>query len=131
MAKVLGIKVKESGDFTKTFKFLKNMKEKSWVKSLDKYGQRGVEALAAATPKDTGLTANSWKYEIEVTDSSINLRWYNTNVVKGFFNVALMLQYGHGTGTGGWVQGVDYINPALEPVFDKILGDMWEEVKSS
>lgn len=131
MPKSIDISVKEKGDFSKTFKFLKAMKEKHFLKSLDKYGQRGVEALAAATPKNTGLTANSWRYEIDVTDDTVNLRWYNTNVVKGYFNVALMLQYGHGTGTGGWVEGVDYITPALEPVFDKILGDMWEEVKSS
>ncbi len=131
MGKSISISVKEKGDFSKTFKFLKAMKEQKFLKSLDKYGQRGVIALSEATPKDSGLTANSWKYEIEVTDSTVNLRWYNTNVVKGYFNVALMLQYGHGTGTGGWVEGIDYINPALEPVFDEILGDMWEEVSSS
>lgn len=125
------IRLEEKGDFSKTFKFLKGLKEKSWKKSLDTYGRQGVEALRAVTPKDTGLTANSWHYEIIDFDDNVTIRWYNTNVKKGWYNVALMIQYGHGTGTGGWVQGVDYINPALSPIFEKMLRDIWVEVKNS
>lgn len=131
MAKEITIKLTESGSFQKTFKFLKTLKEKAFLKNLDKYGQKGVAALASATPVDSGLTANSWKYEIENTDGYLTIRWYNTNVIKGYFNVAIMLQYGHATGTGGWVQGRDYINPAIQPIFDKMAADMWIEVQNS
>lgn len=131
MAKNLVIHMTQKGDFNNTFRFLKAMKERSWLRNLDKYGQIGVEALKASTPKDSGLTANSWKYEIEDNGKRLYINWYNTNVVKGYFNVALMLQLGHGTKQGYWVKGVDYINPALKPVFDKIGADVWEEVKNS
>jgi len=131
MAKNLVIHMTQKGNFNNTFRFLKAMKERSWLRNLDKYGQIGVEALKAATPKNSGLTANSWKYEIADNGKSLYINWYNTNVVKGYFNVALMLQLGHGTKQGYWVKGVDYINPALAPVFDKIGADVWEEVKNS
>lgn len=131
MAKNLVIHMTQKGNFNNTFRFLKAMKERSWLRNLDKYGQIGVEALKAATPKNSGLTANSWKYEIADNGKSLYINWYNTNVVKGYFNVALMLQLGHGTKQGYWVKGVDYINPALTPVFDKIGADVWEEVKNS
>ena len=131
MAKNLVIHMTQQGNFNNTFRFLKAMKERSWLRNLDKYGQIGVEALKAATPKNSGLTANSWKYEIADNGKSLYINWYNTNVVKGYFNVALMLQLGHGTKQGYWVKGVDYINPALAPVFDKIGADVWEEVKNS
>lgn len=131
MAKNLVIHMTQKGNFNNTFRFLKAMKERTWLRNLDKYGQIGVEALKAATPKNSGLTANSWKYEIADNGKSLYINWYNTNVVKGYFNVALMLQLGHGTKQGYWVKGVDYINPALAPVFDKIGADVWEEVKNS
>lgn len=131
MAKNLVIHMTQKGNFNNTFRFLKAMKERSWLRNLDKYGQIGVEALKAATPRNSGLTANSWKYEIADNGKSLYINWYNTNVVKGYFNVALMLQLGHGTKQGYWVKGVDYINPALAPVFDKIGADVWEEVKNS
>lgn len=131
MAKNLVIHMTQKGNFNNTFRFLKAMEERSWLRNLDKYGQIGVEALKAATPKNSGLTANSWKYEIADNGKSLYINWYNTNVVKGYFNVALMLQLGHGTKQGYWVKGVDYINPALAPVFDKIGADVWEEVKNS
>lgn len=125
------IKMTSKGSFTNSIKFLKTMKERRWLKNLDKYGQEGVEALRNATPKDTGLTANSWHYDIEDDGKTLILTWYNTNVKKGYFNVALHLQYGHGTKGGGWVEGIDYINPALKPVFDKISGSLWNEIETS
>lgn len=131
MAKTITVKVGNKGDFKKTFKFLRAMKEKRFLKNLDKYGQMGVDALAAATPKRTGLTAESWTYDISDNGEQLIISWNNTNVQKGYYNVALMIQYGHGTGTGGWVEGIDYINPALKPVFDKIADAVWMEVKNS
>ena len=131
MAKTITIKVGDKGDFKKTFKFLRAMKEKRFLKNLDKYGQMGVDALSAATPKRTGLTAESWTYDITDNGEQLIISWNNTNVQKGYYNVALMIQYGHGTGTGGWVEGIDYINPALKPVFDKIADAVWMEVKNS
>lgn len=131
MAKTITVKVGDKGDFKKTFKFLRAMKEKRFLKNLDKYGQMGVDALAAATPKRTGLTAESWTYDITDNGEQLIISWNNTNVQKGYYNVALMIQYGHGTGTGGWVEGIDYINPALKPVFDKIADAVWMEVKNS
>lgn len=131
MVKPISIQLTESGSFQKTFKFLKGMQEKSFLKKLDKYGRQGVAALASATPVRTGLTANSWNYEIEYNDDNVVVSWYNTNVVNDWFNVAIMIQYGHGTGTGGWVQGIDYINPAIQPIFEKMAADMWIEVQNS
>ena len=131
MAKTITVKVGDKGDFKKTFKFLRAMKEKRFLKNLDKYGQMGVDALAAATPKRTGLTAESWTYDITDNGEQLIISWNNTNVQKGYYNVALMIQYGHGTGTGSWVEGIDYINPALKPVFDKIADAVWMEVKNS
>ena len=131
MAKTITVKVGDKGDFKKTFKFLRAMKEKRFLKNLDKFGQMGVDALAAATPKRTGLTAESWPYDITDNGEQLIISWNNTNVQKGYYNVALMIQYGHGTGTGGWVEGIDYINPALKPVFDKIADAVWMEVKNS
>lgn len=131
MVKPISIQLTESGSFQKTFKFLKGMQEKIFLKNLDKYGRQGVAALASATPVRTGLTANSWNYEIEYNDDNVVVSWYNTNVVNDWFNVAIMIQYGHGTGTGGWVQGIDYINPAIQPIFEKMAADMWIEVQNS
>lgn len=131
MGRVITLKVSNTGDFRKTFKFLKTMKEKRFLKNLDKFGQMGVDALAAATPKRTGLTAESWTYDISDDGEQLVISWNNTNIKKGYYNVALMIQYGHGTGTGGWVSGIDYINPALKPVFDKMADAVWMEVKNS
>ena len=94
---------------------------------LDKYGRVGVDALSSATPSDSGLTASSWSYEIEHSSSSAVIKFTNSNINKGV-PIAIILQYGHGTGTGGWVQGRDYINPAIQPIFDKIVQDAWKEV---
>lgn len=115
------------GDFKRTLSFLNRCK-KIDLSSLDRFGQEGVEALQRATPKDTGLTADSWYYEIVEENGSITVRWLNSNVVNDWCNVAIILQYGHATGNGGYVEGIDYINPALHPVFDKIAKNAWKEV---
>ncbi len=119
----------ETGDFKTTFKWLKAMREKRFLRQLEKYGQMGVDALREATPKDTGLTANSWYYEITTGDKYTAINWYNTNVVKDYFNVALMIQRGHGTRDGVWIEGIDYINPALQEIFQKMADGIWEEVE--
>ena len=131
MARGIVVQMSEKGDFKKTFKFLKAMKEKKFLSNLNKYGERGVQLLSENTPRDTGLTASSWYYKIEDDGNTLTLTWYNSNVKKDYFNVALMLQYGHATKNGGWVEGIDYINPALKPLFDEMEKDIWEEVKSS
>lgn len=124
------IKVTYKGDFSKTFRLLKKMKQKSFIKKMNQYGQMGVNALSQATPVDTGLTASSWSYVLEFTaNGGIRLIWTNSNNVHGVY-VAVLLQYGHGTRNGGYVQGRDYINPAMRPIFDKIANDAWLEVIS-
>jgi hypothetical protein len=130
MARGIVVQMSEKGDFKKTFKFLKAMQEKKFLSNLDKYGERGVQLLSENTPRDTGLTASSWYYKIEDDGETLTLTWYNSNIKKDYFNVALMLQYGHATKNGGWIEGIDYINPALKPLFDEMEKDIWEEVKS-
>lgn len=119
----------QKGDFRKTENFLKKAKQNAFFKHLDEYARTGVEALREATPIDSGETANSWTYDINVTGNSASITWSNTNVNKGE-NIAILIQYGHGTGTGGYVHGKDYINPAMRPVFDKIAENIWKEVTS-
>lgn len=115
------------GDFSKTIKFLNKVKNVKINNILSKYGKIGVNALSQATPKDSGVTSRSWNYKIEVNNDNASIVWYNTNVVKGV-NIAVILQYGHGTRNGGWVEGRDYINPAMKPIFDKIADQVWKEV---
>ena len=115
------------GDFSKTIKFLNKVKNVKINDILSKYGKIGVNALLQATPKDSGVTSQSWNYRIEVNNNNASIVWYNTNVVKGV-NIAVILQYGHGTRNGGWVEGIDYINPAMKPIFDKIVNQVWKEV---
>ena len=114
------------GDFNKTEKFMKNARTKKLMSILKRYGEEGVAALMIATPLDTGRTASSWRYEIKVENSCIRLVFHNDNIQNGV-PIAIILQYGHGTGTGGWVEGRDYINPAIQPVFDKIAESAWKE----
>ena len=119
------------GDFSKTFKFLNKLTKGKYMRAmLEKYGQRGVAALAAATPVRTGETASSWGYEIKEEEGKISLTWTNTHVEKGV-NIAIILQYGHATRNGGYVTGIDYINPALQPIFDRMALEAWEEVTKS
>lgn len=121
------IKISHKGNFNNTEKFLKKISTADFMRNLEKYGEMGVQALASATPMDSGLTASSWSYEIEKSSSSYTIHWVNNNINDGV-NIAIILQYGHGTGTGGYVQGRDYINPALRPVFDEIAESAWKEV---
>lgn len=120
----------QKGDFSKTTRFLERAKEIVRMSDLDKYGQEGVAALASATPVDSGETANSWYYKIERTKGSVKIVFCNSNIQNGV-PIAIILQYGHGTRNGGWVEGRDYINPAIQPIFDKITNEMWREVTNS
>lgn len=121
------ITIRQKGDFSKLDRYFERLKEVVKMGDLDKYGREGVAALASATPKDTGKTADSWKYKIERSNGMTSISFYNTNVNKGS-NIAILLQYGHGTRNGGYVQGRDYINPAIQPIFDKIAESAWKEV---
>ena len=121
------ISIRHKGDFSKTLRFLKNADSSIQLDFLEQYGREGVAALASATPVDTSNTANSWYYKIERGRGYVKIGFYNSNIQNGV-PIAVILQYGHGTGTGGWVQGRDYINPAIRPIFDKIANKAWREV---
>ena len=121
------ISFRHKGDFSKLTRFLERAKEVVHIGCLDKYGREGVAALASATPVDTGLTADSWYYKITNDGQSAKVTFYNSNIQNGV-PIALILQYGHGTRNGGWVQGRDYVNPAVQPIFDKLANEAWREV---
>ena len=121
---------KVKGDFKKTEKYLESHRKFDIDTLLNKYGEIGVTALSNATPVRTGLTSRSWRYEIVYEPEGPTLYWINDNVSKDWANVAILLQYGHGTGTGGYVRGIDYINPALAPIFENMVKEFGEEVKS-
>ena len=121
------ISFRQKGDFSKLTHFLEKAKEAVRFGGLDKYGLEGVAALASATPIDSGQTANSWYYKIINKNGSATIAFYNSNIQNGV-PIAIILQYGHGTRNGGWVQGRDYINPAIQPIFDKIADAAWKEV---
>ena len=121
------IKFNQKGDFSKLNRYFERVRECVNAGILDKYGREGVAALSSATPVKTGLTARSWYYEIKRQNGSVSLEFYNSNISKGV-PIAIILQYGHGTKNGGWVQGRDYINPAIQPIFDRIADDAWKEV---
>ncbi len=121
------ITFKQKGDFKKLDTFFERAKELLKFSLLDKYGRAGVSALAEMTPVDTGLTASSWEYRIDRSGDTARLVFYNTNIQNGV-PIAIILQYGHATGNGGWVEGRDYINPAIRPIFDDILRHLQQEV---
>ena len=121
------INFRQTGDWSKTTNFMKRLKQRKYLSFLDKYGQRGVDALSSATPVDTGKTANSWSYEIRNNNKKVSIVFKNSNIVNGV-PIAIILQYGHGTRNGGWVEGRDYINPAIQPIFDEIVKEAWGEV---
>lgn len=123
------IVIRERGSFQKTERYLKGLRRRQLRPILERYAKEGMAVLAAATPVDSGVTAASWGYEISVTKSGFSAAWTNDNVVKGV-PIAIILQYGHATGTGGFVQGQDYINPAIRPVIDKMTEALWREVKA-
>lgn len=130
MKDTFGIKISQKGDLNKITAYLDGLKDKMHigiVDKLDKYGRLGVQALMEATPVDTGETSRMWRYEIQNGKNEVSITFHNDNIVRGI-NIAIILQYGHGTGTGGWVDGRDYINPAIQPIFDKLAEDAWKEV---
>ena len=118
---------RQKGNFKNTERFLKRANHFNIDQLLGRYGQEGVEALRAATPKDTGLTANSWYYKVKKETDRITITWSNSNIQNGV-PIAVILQYGHATRNGGYVEGMDYINPAMRPIFDRIAARAWEEV---
>lgn len=121
------ITFRQKGNFSKLNRYFNRVKEVVKVGDLDRIGREGVQALSSATPRDTGLTATSWKYSIERSSNRVSIEFDNTNIQNGV-PIAIILQYGHGTRNGGYVQGRDYINPAIQPIFDKLAKDAWEEV---
>ena len=121
------IVIKQSGSFKNTERFLSRESKLNVRNVLERYGKQGVAALASATPVDSGLTANSWGYEVHVSKNSYSIVWTNSNIVNGV-PIAILLQYGHATKNGGYVQGRDYINPAIRPIFDRIAEELWKEV---
>ena len=127
---LLKVNINKKGDFNRTIKFLSKFDSNRIESILNRYGQMGVDALSEATPVDTGLTASSWGYKIKINKGRYEIIWTNSNLGEGWANVALLLQYGHGTRNGGYVTGVDYINPALAPIFESFAEKAWKEVKS-
>ena len=121
------IRIKHSGSFKNTERFLSKAQKLKLHNMLSRYAADGVQALAAATPVDSGKTASSWGYEVHISGSTYSVEWTNSNINNGV-SIALILQFGHGTGTGGYVQGRDYINPAIRPIFDKMADAAWREV---
>ena len=121
------ISFRHKGDFSKTNRYLERVLNAIHLGLLDKYGREGVAALSSATPVDTGITANSWYYKIENRKGSATISFHNSNIQNGV-PIAVILQYGHGTRNGGWVQGRDYINPAIQPIFDRIVEYAWRGV---
>ena len=121
------IKFRHKGNFAKTTRYFERAKKGAHLRVLERYGREGVAALSSATPVDTGLTARSWSYKVIYSKGKATISFINSNVQNGV-PIAIILQYGHGTRNGGWVQGRDYINPAIRPVFDKIANDAWREV---
>lgn len=124
------IRFKQKGDFSKVTRYFARIEKSVQPKDLEKYAREGVAALASATPVDEGLTARSWRYEIKSSKGIAEISFYNDNIQDGV-PIAIILQYGHGTRNGGWVQGRDYINPAIQPIFDKITDKAWREVTRS
>ncbi len=121
------ISIKQKGDFSKAQKYLIKLSKGLNTSIFDKIGREGVSALSSATPVDTGKTVASWSYKVEKKKGNVTISFLNSNVVKGI-NIAIILQYGHGTRNGGWVQGRDYINKAIQPVFDRLADEAWKEV---
>lgn len=124
------IGIKQKGDFKNTYRFLNRAKNSLNTVDFDRYGREGVKALSSATPVDTGETASSWYYEVIKENGSVTISFCNSNVQNNV-PIAIILQYGHGTNNGGWVQGRDYINPAIQPIFDDLANNAWKEVTKS
>ena len=121
------VSFKQKGDFSRTIRYLTKVQKAIKLSDLERFGKEGVAALASATPVETGKTANSWYYEVKRTNESATIAFKNSNIQNGV-PIAIIVQYGHGTRNGGWVEGRDYINPAIQPIFDRIANDLWREV---
>lgn len=121
------ISFRQKGDFSNLTRFLERARNAIHLGILDKYGRRGVDALSSATPVDSGYTASCWSYEVSHGNGTATITFSNSHINKGV-PIAIILQYGHGTGTGGWVEGRDYINPAIQPIFDELAEEAWREV---
>ena len=124
----MGVRISSKGNWNKTRSYLKALKKKKYYEILSYYGDQGVMALSSATPRRTGKTAESWSYTIEQGKGNTKIVWTNSSLTSQGDSIALLLQYGHGTGTGGYVVGIDYINPAIKPIFDDIAEKVWEEL---
>lgn len=124
------IKIDSKGNFKKTFDFLRNVISSDIFSDLDRYGRLGVDALSRNTPLDTGETARSWGYEVIKNEDNPGVVWYNTSETHRGTPIVILIQYGHGTGTGGYVPGFDFINPTMQPIFDQIVDDVWKKVNS-
>lgn len=125
----MGVKFNVKGSFKNTEDFLKRMQKQTEFDSLELYAQQGVNALRSVTPRDTGNTANSWSYRITKSKGKVKIEWLNSNITSEGTPVVILLQYGHGTGTGGYVKGQDFINPAIKPIFNEIEENVWKEVQ--
>lgn len=121
------IKITHKGNFDRNTRFLNRLREKRYFSILEEYGKKGVEALSAATPVDTGRTAESWSYNVDKTGSGYEISWYNNSQNKGI-SIVILNQYGHATRNGGWVKGIDFINPAIQPIFERMADEIWREV---
>ena len=124
------ITLTSKGDFKKTKKFFSSLRRREYLRELDRFGAMGVQALQAATPVEAGATAGAWSYRVKTSGNGAEIAWFNGNTINGV-NIAIILQYGHGTGTGGYVSGRDYINPAIKPVMDQIAEGVWRAVVSA
>ena len=127
----MGLQITTTGSFANADRFFAHMTSGAIFRALDGYAQRGVAALSAATPQETGKAAGSWSYEIEKSGGDFTIWWKNSDVDEAGTPIVIMLQFGHGTGTGGYVQGRDFINPAIQPIFDQIANEVWKEVTSA
>lgn len=124
------IQFSQKGDFSKVLKYLNGLKSRKYRDILERYAKEGVEALRSNTPVDSGITADSWDYEIKMTKKGFSINWTNSNVVDGV-PIVILLQYGHATRSGSFVEGRDFINPAMKPIFDEIVESLWKEVESA
>lgn len=123
----MGIRIRQHGSYNKLEQFLKKVSDQDYLSRFAKYGEMGLNALRDATPERSGLTAASWGYTLEVNGGGVRIAWTNSNINKGV-PISIIIDTGHGTGTGGYVQGTEYINPAILPVFDQIIDEMWKEL---
>lgn len=126
----MGISLRTAKDWIDTRRFLSRATDKAYLNVLHEYGRKGVAALSSVTPIDTGRTAASWSYEVDTSGGGAKITWSNSNTTYQGTPIAIMLQYGHGTGSGGYVAGRDYINPAIAPIFDDMAEAVWKAVKN-